>query len=557
MVAPLLSTKFYIPRPRKNLVKRQQLLDRMDAGINNKLILVSAPAGYGKTMLLASWLASQELPTAWISADAGDNDFYRFFTCLLEALYRNTPPIGETLLQMLRSGMPPSQDNLVPLFLNEVSALASDCILAIDDYHLIHNPAVHSAFRQIIENSPRQIHFIVCSRTELPFSVSKLRSQGDLLELTQKELSLTLIESAQYMNVVMGLGLKADDISILQDRTEGWFAALQLAALSLRDQADPTGFIRSLKGNHRFIADYLVDEVLSHIPEDLQDFLLRTSILSQMEASLCNFALQIDNSQELLVSLDKKRLFTIPLDDSRQWFRYHHLFSEMLHARLVHRSPEILAGLYQRAGTWHAEHEMKEDAVDYALHGNDYSRAAALIKDIGLGLLSQGGWNRLLNWYVRIPESEFHAQPDLWLIYFMTLINTGLIAEAETKIEEISLIDLKTLDLPDEELMRVRGDLAGVQGVISLHSKADPVLAKESLQVARDCLADDLTFRGSFANNNYAVCCLLLGEIEEGAGDIREKRCLGEEERIIDVDRDGNQLPGRDDGSHWKSVEGQ
>ncbi len=545
MAAPLLSTKFYIPPPRKNIVRRQQLLDRMNENVNSKLILVSAPAGYGKTMLIASWLAGQDLPTAWVSLDAEDNDFYRFFNCVLEALRRNKLPIGETLLQMLRSGMPPSQDNLVALFLNEVSTLAQDCILVIDDYHLIHNPAIHSAFHQVIEDSPRQIHFIICSRTELPFSVSKLRSHDDLLELTQKELSLALDETAQYMNLVMGSGLTTEDIAVLHGRTEGWLAGLQLAALSLRDQVDPAGFIRSLKGDHRFIADYLVDEVLSRIPEDLQDFLLRTSILGQMEASLCNFVLQIENSQELLVSLDKKRLFTIPMDDSRKWFRYHHLFSEMLQNRLMHRSPETLPELYQRASAWHAAHEMKEEAVDYALNGNDYAQAAVLIKEIGLGLLSQGGggWNRLLNWYARIPETEFHKQPDLWMIYFMTLINTGLIADAAQKIEEISAKDFKALDLPEEELTAVKGDLAAVQGVIILHSKADPLLAKESLKAARDCLAGDVTFRGAFANNNYAVCCMLLGEIEEGTRNLRKKCYPRDERRIIAVEGDGDQLP--------------
>jgi ATP/maltotriose-dependent transcriptional regulator MalT len=522
MIAPLLSTKFYIPQPRKNIVKRQHLLDQVEECLHMKLLLVSAPAGYGKTMLIASWLAGQELPKAWISADAGDNDFYRFFNYLLEALNRSCPPVGETLLQLFRSGMPPSQDNLVTLFLNELSTLAADCILVIDDYHLIRNPAIHSAFHQIIQDAPRHIHFIVCSRTELPFSVSKLRSHADLLELSQKGLSLTLEESARYMNLVMGSGLSDSDVAILHDRTEGWLAGLQLAALSLRDQADPARFIRSLKGNHRFIADYLVDEVLSRIPEDLQDFLLRTSVLSQMEASLCNFVLQIEDSQELLVSLDKKRLFTIPLDDSRQWFRYHHLFSEMLFARLLQRSPEIVAGLYQRASAWHAEHGMPEDAVDYALDGNDYAQATRLIKKIGLPLLSHGGWNRLLNWYDRIPEAEFHKQPDFWLIYFMTLINTGLIVDAAKKIEEIFARDFKTLDLPENELTRVRGELAAAQGVIILHSRADPLLAKESLEVARGCLAGDLTFRSAFANNNYGITCMLLGQMEE-AREIFEK----------------------------------
>jgi LuxR family maltose regulon positive regulatory protein len=458
MPAHFLSTKFFIPRPRKTLVQRKQLFDRLNGGIHGKLILVSAPAGYGKTTLITTWLKSQELPVAWVSVDEGDNDYYSFFSYLLEAIHQKVPQVGETLLQMLQSPMPPSQDNFVGLALNELSSLSQNCLLAIDDYHLITNPAIHTAFCQIIESSPVELHFIICSRTELPFSVSRLRASNELLELTQRDLSLTLDESILYMNLVMGAGLQPVDIAILQNRTEGWLVGLQLAALSLRGLPDPVGFIHSLKGDNRYIGDYLVDEVLSFIPADVLDFLLRTSILSRMETSLCNYVLQIENSQELLESVDKRRLFIMPLDDNREWFRYHHLFREMLSARLARRSPEIVAGLYQRASAWYAEHEMKEDAVDYALDGNDYPRAALLIKEIGLRLLSQGGWNQLLNWYDRIPEAEFHRQPDLWLIYFMTLINTGLIADAAKNIEEISDKDLRELNLPDDELIRVRGE---------------------------------------------------------------------------------------------------
>jgi len=203
--------------------------------------------------------------------------------------------------------------------------------------------------------------------------------------MTQRDLSLDLSESTLYMNMVMGAGLQPVDIAVLQNRTEGWLVGMQLAALSLRGLADPVSFIHSLKGDNRFIGDYLVDEVLSFISPDLLDFLLRTSILNQMETSLCNYVLQINNSQEMLESVDKQRLFIMPLDDNRQWFRYHHLFREMLSARLVRKSPEIVAELYQRASNWHAEHEAKEDAVDYALEGQDYNRAAALINETGLG----------------------------------------------------------------------------------------------------------------------------------------------------------------------------
>ncbi len=515
MVTPFLSTKFFIPKPRKALVRRDHLFDILNDGIQSKLILVSAPAGYGKTTLISSWLEKKNLPVAWVSVDAGDNEYFRFFSYLLESLRQQDLKVGKTLLQTLQSPMPPSQDIFVELFLKDISSISDECILVIDDFHLINNSAIHADLNQIIESSPKELHFIICSRTELPFSVSRLRASDELVELTQQELSLTLDESTKYMNLVMKVGLQPVDIAVLRDRTEGWLVGMQLVALTLRGQSDPVSFIYSLKGDNRFIGDYLVDEVLSRIPVDLQDFLLRTSVLSRMETSLCNYVLQIENSHEILESIDKRRLFIIPLDDKRIWFRYHHLFREMLFDRLTRKSPEIVADLYQRASAWHAANGMKEDAVNYALEGNDYPRAASLIIEIGLPLLSHGGWNQLLNWYGRIPDAEFNRQPDLWSTYFMTLINEGLITDAAKKLKELSAKDFQAQGSSDEALYRLRGELASFQGVVILHSKADPSEAREPLAEACKRLAGDETPGLTFAVFNYGVSSLLLGEIDE------------------------------------------
>src|SRR5512142_2213920 len=307
------STKFYIPRPRRNIVRRQRLFARLNEGMDCKLLSVCAPAGYGKTTLVTSWLASQALPVAWVSADEADNDIYRFCVCLLESLRENKLLGGDRLLQVLQSGAPPGLPSLATLLLDEIDALQAECILVIDDYHLLTNPAVHAVTRQMIEQSGRQMHFLICSRAALPFSVSKMRAQSDLFELGQQELSLTLEETALYMNMVMGVGLMPTDLAILHERTEGWLVGLQLAALSIREQKDPSAFIQSLKGDNRYIADYLVDEVLARSSAELQDFLFRTSVLKEMNAPLCNFVLEVDYSQDMLEELDHKRLFIIPL----------------------------------------------------------------------------------------------------------------------------------------------------------------------------------------------------------------------------------------------------
>ena len=503
MVTPFLATKFYIPHPRKTLIRREHLFVMLNGGIQGKLILVSAPAGYGKTTLISSWLAKKNLTVAWVSLDAADNDYYRFFGYLLEAIHQQDPKVGNTLLQMLQSPMPPSQEIFVELFLKDISSLSQECTLVLDDFHLINNAAIHADLYKIIEGSPKELHFILCSRTELPFSVSRLRANDELLELTQRELSLTLDESTKYMNLVMKADLKPVDIAVLQDRTEGWLVGMQLVALTLRGQTDPVSFIYSLKGDNRFIGDYLMDEVLSRIPADLQDFLLQTSILSRMESSLCNYVLQIENSHEILESIDRRRLFIIPLDDKRQWFRYHHLFGEMLYARLLRKSPEIVAELYQRASAWHADHGLKEDAVNYALEGKDFSQAANLIIEIGLPLLSHGGWNQLLNWYSKIPDEVYHSHPDLWSTYFMTLINAGLIPDAAKKLKELAGKDFKAHGPPDEIISRLRGELASFQGVVVLHSQADPAEAGKVLAEACECLSGD-------ENSADDICGILI-----------------------------------------------
>lgn len=515
MVTPFLSTKFFIPKPRKALVRREHLFEMLNQGIQGKLILVSAPAGYGKTTLITSWLVNKKLPVAWVSVDAGDNEYFRFFSYLLESLRQQDLKVGKTLLQTLQSPMPPSLDIFVEMFLKDISSISQECILVIDDYHLVNNSDIHSDFSKIIENSPKELHFIICSRTELPFSVSRLRASDELVELTQRELSLTFDESTSYMNTIMKAGLQPVDIAVLQDRTEGWLVGMQLVALTLRGQTDPVSFIYSLKGDNRFIGDYLVDEVLLRIPADLQDFLLQTSIFSRMEASLCNYVLQIENSHEILESIDKRRLFINPLDDKRQWFRYHHLFGEMLFARLMRKSPEIVPALYQRASAWHAANGMKEDAVNYALDGNDYPRAAGLITEIGLPLLSHGGWNQLLNWYGRIPDAEFLGQPDLWSTYFMTLINAGLITDAAKKLKEISTKEFKEQIPSTKAFNWLKGERASFQGVIIIHREADAARAKEALAEACKILSADETPNRTFAFFNYGVSCFLLGEIDE------------------------------------------
>ncbi len=526
------STKFYIPRSRKNIVRRQRLFDRLNEGIHGKLVTICAPAGYGKTTLVTSWLPTLDMPIAWVSADEADNDIYRFCLCLLEALCENHLFGGEKLRQMLQSAAPPSQDSLAMLFVNEIARIRDDCVVVIDDYHLVSNPAVHSAFHTIVEQAPRQLHFVVCSRTDPPFPVSKLRAQSELLELNQHELSLTLEESSLYLNMVMGSGLKAGDIAALHERTEGWLVGLQLAALSIRDQQDPSAFIRGLKGDNRYIADYLVDEVLARIPTDLQDFLLRTSALSEMTAALCNFVLQVHYSQDLLESLDRKRLFIIPLDENRQAFRYHHLFREMLFDRLRRKAPGSVKRLYQRASTWYSLGGSKETAVEYALLAGDATAVKTLLGEIGPQMLYRGNWSRLLGWYDRLPEPVFLSSPELWLNYLMTLINAGAIITLAQMLDKMEAQDLATTSLPADERAITEANLAAVRGVAHLHSRADPLAARKCLSFAREHLPPVVNINLIFAEVNYGVACLLSGDLQEARAALRQANAWARQSNV-------------------------
>ncbi len=512
------STKFYIPRPRRNVVRRQRLFSRLSEGVDCKLIAVCAPAGYGKTTLVASWLAGVELPVAWVSADEADNNIYRFCVCLLDSLREKNLLAGDRLRQVLQSGAPPSPESLATLFLDEIATIQDECILVIDDYHVLASPAVHSLTRQIIEQSVPQLHFLICSRTQIPFSVSKMRAQSELFEVGQQELSLSLEETALYMNMVMGVGLKPADVTILHEHTEGWLVGLQLAALSIREQQNPAGFIQNLKGDNRYIADYLVDEVLAHIPAELQDFLLRTSVLKEMNAALCNSVLQVEYSQDMLEELDRKRLFIIPLDEIRQSFRYHHLFRDMLFDRLCRKSPELLRNLYQRASAWYSQAGQKETAVEYALAAGDEQAVVTLLGEIGPEVLYRGNWDQLLGWYDKLSEPVFLDVPQLWLNYLMTLINVGAITRASQKLAIMEAEDLTAKGLAPEDAKRIQANLAAGRGVMHLHSRADPVAAKKSLAIAREMLPHDVNIDLVFAEFNYGAACLMAGEFQEGRG---------------------------------------
>ena len=353
MSAPILATKLYVPRPRPNVVHRSRLIERLNAGLQRTpgVTLISAPAGFGKTTLVSEWIATltpSPLPVgeglgvrvAWLSLDEGDNDPARFLVYLVATLQTIVPKIGEGVLAMLQSPQSPPAESILTDLLNEITTVSSNFTLVLDDYHVIESQPVDQTLTFLVDHLPPQLHLVIATREDPSLPLARLRVRGQLTELRAADLRFTPVEAAEFLNRVMGLNLSAEDITALENRTEGWIAGLQLAALSMQGRSDAASFIESFTGSHRFVLDYLVEEVLQRQPERVRSFLLQTSILDRLSGPLCNVITDQADGKALLETLERGNLFVIPLDDQREWYRYHHLFAEVLQAHLREAQPD-------------------------------------------------------------------------------------------------------------------------------------------------------------------------------------------------------------------------
>jgi LuxR family maltose regulon positive regulatory protein len=339
----LLETKLYIPKWRPGLVSRPRLIERLHQGIERKLTLVSAPAGFGKTTLLAEWVAAapaSERPVAWVSLDQGDNAPAFFWAYFITALQKVQSGVGERALSLLHLPQPPPIESVLATLINEINAIEDDFALILDDYHVVDAQPVHSAIAFLLDHLPPQMHLIIASRADPPLPLARLRGRGELTELRVADLRFTPDEAAAFLNEVMGLDISAADVAALEKRTEGWIAGLQLAALSMQGREDVPGFVAAFSGDDRYILDYLVEEVLQRQPERVRSFLLQTSILDRLSGPLCDAVTDRKNGKGMLEVLERGNLFVVPLDDKRQWYRYHHLFADVLHAHSMAEQPD-------------------------------------------------------------------------------------------------------------------------------------------------------------------------------------------------------------------------
>jgi LuxR family maltose regulon positive regulatory protein len=352
----IVQTKLSVPRRRAATVPRPRLGERLSRGLDARLTLVSAPAGFGKTTLVSGWLASAEAArperkAAWLSLDQADNDPTTFWRYLIAALQTVAPAVGAESLSLIEASQTPIEVILGAL-LNELSALPIDRVLVLDDYHVIDESRIHAGMAFFVDRLPPQLHLVIASRADPPLPLARLRARGELVEIRAADLRFTPVEAAAYFNDVMALDLAAGDLAILAGRTEGWIAALQLAAISMQGRDDIADFIKNFAGDDRYIVDYLVEEVLLRQPQDVRDFLLQTSVLNRLTGPLCDAVTGRDGGRAMLETLDRANLFLVALDDRRQWYRYHHLFGDVLRARLANEQPDLVVELHRRASAW-------------------------------------------------------------------------------------------------------------------------------------------------------------------------------------------------------------
>jgi len=525
---PLLQTKLYIPQPRPQRVARPRLLERLNEGLDRKLTLISAPAGFGKTTLVSDWARQTACPTAWLSLDPADNDPARFLTYLIAALQRINLDVGQTASDLLHAAQLPRPETLLTLLINDITAFPGELILVLDDYHLLEEQIIHAALDFLISYMPSHLHLVIASRSQPPLYLARLRGQGQLLELDAADLRFTAVEVEKFLKEVMHLDLSPADRTSLEMRTEGWIAGLQLAALALQaplslpGQKNKSAFIASFSGTDRYIGDYLFEEVLQHQPDEVRHFLLSTSVVESLCSSLCDAMLGQSGSQAMLERLDERQLFIIPLDSHRQWYRYHPLFVDLLRHHLSQADPEQLSLLHRRASLWFEQHDRLEGAIRHGIMAQDFERAAGLIETA----FQQRDWvhrhmRRLLEWFERLPESVTRTRPNLelgvaWLLFEIFSDQWGRIESHLKRVETILAAPKARGSFSAQEARQM---LAGVDLLRANHARhaGRPARVIALCQQALDRLPDDETYLRSGAIAHLAAAYESLGRIEQAS----------------------------------------
>ena len=532
MPAALLETKFYVPRSRHGLVPRPRLSERLDRGTASKLMLVSAPAGFGKTTLLTEWLAAGPAPpaderlVAWLSLDPGDNDPASFWAYVIAALREVASGVGESALALLHASPPPPIETVLTVLLNDLGAIAADIVLVLDDYHVIDAREVQDGMAFLLDHLPSQLHVVIAGRADPALPLPRLRARGELVEIRAAELRFTPDEAAAYFNGMMGLQLTARDVAVLEGRTEGWVAALQLAALSMQGRDDIGGFIAGFAGDDRYVVDYLAEEVLQRQSDRVQIFLLQTSILGRLSGPLCDAVTGQGDGKAMLEALDRGNLFLVSLDDRRRWYRYHHLFADVLQARLLDEQPGQVPDLHRRASAWYEQNGEQSEAIGHALAAEDFDRAADLAELAIPAMRRARQEAKLRGWLEVLPDEVVQVRPVLSVYFAGALLTSGELEGVEGRLrdaerwlepatgdrEEPQVPSAEMVVADEEEYRRLPGTIEMYRAGQALARGDAPGTIRHAERAIELALDDDHLCRASAAG--------LLGLVYWGSGDL-------------------------------------
>jgi len=505
VVNPLIRTKLYIPTSRQRLVSRPRLIEKINQGVAQKLILISAPAGFGKTTLVNEWLTKSGKRAAWLSLDERDGDLNRFLEYFIAALQPVSEGYGRTSLCLVQSPKPPSIESILTTLINEIAAIPDELIIVLDDYHLLDSQPVDHALTFLLEHLPPQAHILITTREDPNLPLTQMRAKGQLTEVRAAHLRFTPAETSEFLTAAMGLNLSAESIEALEARTEGWIAGLQLAAISIKGHIDIAGFIASFTGSNRFVLDYLAEEVLTQQPDYIQEFLLHTSILDQLSGPLCDAILPNTNipGQQMLQKIEQANLFLIPLDDHRQWYRYHHLFAGLLQQRLLERAASAtnaggidIAALHIRASEWYEENNLEIDAFQHAVLSKDIARAERLMEGGGMPLQYRGALRPVLNWLASLPAEVMNIRPSLWVAYASVATMAG---KPVDDIREILQSAEAALDgAPRNDKNRdLLGQIAAIRAMLAVSQNECEVITAQAQRALENLHPDNLSMRTS------------------------------------------------------------
>ena len=528
MSTSLLMTKLQIPVASRKLVSRPRLLARLADGLTRPLTLISAPTGFGKTTLLAEWHNTSDsdgYSLAWLSLDDDDNDLVRFLTYVIAALASLKHGVGDAALILLQAPHPPPLKTIVTALINDLETILTPFALVLDDYHAVTAPPIHEALGYLLDHLPLRMHLVILTRADPPLPLARWRARNQLAELRASDLRFTRAEASDFLEQVMGLHLSPEAIAILETRTEGWIAGLQIAALSMRNQTDAANFVKAFTGSNRFILDYLAEEVFQQQPQAIQDFLVRTSILDRLTGSLCDAVAGQADGVQTLQALERSNLFIVPLDSERRWYRYHHLFADVLHNRLHSTSPTLVPELHRRAARWFESQADVFEALKHWLTGRDFAQTVRLLETVGVGMLERGAVLQLLGWVRQIPAEHIpiHSWLNIYLAWAMLL--TGQIGDLEARLDAIEHeLQARQNEIGSDRLSKL-GHIAAIRAYVS-GLRGDLPRMFQLAHQARELLPPE-------AVSIHCTVAFILGNANVGAGNVADaERCFAEAARL-------------------------